>query len=63
MLRILKLDRTGHTTIEENIEQEFSELCRKGYAMFLNDEHIKTLPIDHENLEGDLIALAPLVGG
>lgn len=63
MLKIQKLDRTGHTVIEENLEAEFAQLVKSGYAMFLNDEHIKRLPDNREQNESCIIALAPLVGG
>jgi hypothetical protein len=60
-MKILKLDHTGHTSIDTNIETEFKRLMSQGYAMFLNDEQIKELPVGQET--GEILALAPLVGG
>jgi len=63
-MKILKLDRTGHTTMcstEVDLDVEFKELTRKGYAMFLDDAHIKAMPTDRPDAE--IVALAPLVGG
>lgn len=63
-MKILKLDRTGHTTIDSvdtDLDQAFKALCSKGYAMFLDDVQIKALPDNRPNAE--ILALAPLVGG
>lgn len=60
MLRILRLDKTGHTTIDTDIDVAFKTLTKQGYAMFLNDEKIKEMPLVDE---GEILALAPLVGG
>jgi len=60
-VKILKLDKTGHTTIDTNIDVEFRELVRKGYAMFVNDTKIKSLESVPDDSE--ILALAPLVGG
>jgi hypothetical protein len=63
-MKILKLDRTGHSTLcgtEVDLNLEFATLTRAGYAMFLDDVHIKELPTDRPTAE--ILALAPLVGG
>ena len=66
-MRILKLDKSGHTTLagtEADLDQAFRALVKSGYAMFLNDEklangvQLSALPQDAE-----ILALAPLVGG
>lgn len=63
-MKILKLDKTGHSTLcetEIDIQKEFKALCAKGYAMFLDDVQIKALPTNRPDAE--ILALAPLVGG
>lgn len=60
-MKILRLDSKGHTTVETNIETEFAQLLKDGYAMFLDDVQIKELPVGRET--GEILALAPLVGG
>jgi hypothetical protein len=63
-MKILKLDRTGHTTLcetEVDLQKEFDALVKQGYAMFLDDVHVKALPVNQPDAE--ILALAPLVGG
>ena len=63
-MKILKLDKTGHSTLcatEVDIQAEFNALIGKGYAMFLNDEQLRTL--DNVHPDAEILALAPLVGG
>jgi len=63
-MKILKLDKSGHSTLcatEVDLQLEFNKLCKLGYAMFLDDVQIKALPTDQPNAE--ILALAPLVGG
>jgi len=60
-MKINRLDRNGHTTIVDNIEAEFAQLMKDGYAMFLDDVQIKALPTNRPDAE--ILALAPLVGG
>ena len=63
MLKIIVPDRTGHTTVETDVQTEFDKLCKQGYAMFVNDEQIKRLPEDPGVGTIEILALAPLVGG
>jgi hypothetical protein len=63
MFRILKLDHTGHTTVETDIQAEFAKLCKQGYAMFVDDVQIKALPDAPQVGTVEILALAPLVGG
>ena len=58
MRSLLVLDKTGHTTVTENIEAEFNRLIRSGYAAFVNNVHVSSLPE-----EGEILMLAPLAGG
>jgi hypothetical protein len=63
-MKIHKLDHTGHTTLDTistDLDHEFKTLARQGYAMFLDDVHIKELPVNRPDAE--ILALAPLVGG
>lgn len=64
-MKIHKLDRTGHSTLcaeaGVDLDAEFARLARSGYAMFLDDVHIKALPVGRPDAE--VLALAPLVGG
>ena len=63
-MKILKLDRNGHSTLcatEVDLDREFKALVGQGYAMFVNDEQIRVLPVDQPDAE--ILALAPLVGG
>lgn len=58
MLRLLVLDRNGHSTITTDIEREFRRLVDQGYAAFVNDLQTTTLPTT-----GDVLMVAPLAGG
>jgi len=57
-VRLLVLDKNGHSTITTDVEAEFRRLCNQGYAMFVNAIQVTELPAT-----GDVLALAPLAGG
>jgi hypothetical protein len=63
-MKLHVLDRTGHTTMcstETDIQAEFDKLVKSGYAMFVDDERVRSL--NGVRPDAEVLALAPLVGG
>lgn len=58
MVKLIVLDKNGHSLVTENVETEFRRLVKDGYAAFLENVQIDELP-----LSGDVTMLAPLAGG